>query len=292
MTPDGLLGALGTLAEVGPKLAKAAVAPFAALDLHLRYRGRRVLLRLKDGSVIEGILLGQGLGLGAHSLRVEVDRGDVHTIPLGEVAGLVVLREARLTIVNPGAARVGFGLFLAEPRQDLPELAEAGALTRSRVRREELLPGLVTLAFLDAPWTAVSLEIGEPSEMEEPPMIAMPPPPPTFESLRGSQDLALATQSEIASAVDRMRELHGILVSRIRSEGIAADPMFYVQVQTVGDVGLADPAARFLLRLDPSLDAASVDLFVESAGVLVAMGRGRTTFVERGTGDTIRRITR
>src|SRR3989442_11362024 len=45
----GMAGIVGTIAKVGPDWAKLALGPVAALEIRLRYRGRRVRPTLRDG---------------------------------------------------------------------------------------------------------------------------------------------------------------------------------------------------------------------------------------------------
>jgi len=281
----------GAIIGAGLKILQMLKVPIAALEIARRYKGRRVSIVSRDGTVIEGLLRGQGLARHEHTLIVEDDRGYEHSIPYSEISKFVAVREQRLSIRNPGRAIVGFGIFLETGDASLADLVEERLRGYSRVERGEAMPTLVVFALSDSPWESTRIEVGEPTELSERPLVEEPPPRPLLDSVRGTEDIAHGTSGQVKSTAMRLRDLQKDLASRIRAKGRKAEEFFYLQLQTE-EPGIAKLAEQLLRGLGLATEIHMVETVLENDGLVAIIEERASTFAVVGPAERLLDILR
>ena len=262
-----------------PQLAKQLLGPLAALDIAVRFKGKRLQVGLKDGSDLDGILIGQGLARGGHTLLIRDDQGDQHAVLRADVVTLVIRSDVRLSTKAPGRTELGLGLFLDGGFEDLQVLVEDVARTRSRVERRDVLPGLASLRLVDPPWESATIEIGEPLELMEPTPLAEPGPPITLDAVRIALDIPTATYGAVRVAVVRLLELRGDLEVRLKSAGRSATGFLYLGFETADHTGMSETGANLMKRINADVSPESAELLMGSDGTIVTQEQGRTSVV-------------
>jgi len=281
----------GALIQAIPKIFQLLKAPFSALEIARRYKRRRVRIVSKDGTIVEGTLRGQGLVRHEHTLLVDDDRGNEHSIPHSEISKFVAVRKAELPIRNPGRAVINFGLFFETTDENLPELVEKVLGGYSRVQRREPMPTLVAFQLLDSPWESASIEVGEPMELTEAPLVAEPPSRPTFDSVRGTEEIAHGSSDQVKSTAKRLRDIQKDIASRTRVEGRKVGEFFYLRLET-DDPGIANTAVELLHGLGLTTEIRTVETILESDGLAIFIGEHASSFAIVGPAERLLDILR
>ncbi len=277
---------IGSVMKTGPKIIELLKAPFAAFEIARRYKGKRVRIVSKDGTTVEGTLHGQGLVRHGHTLIIDDDQGNQHSIPYSDISKFVAVRKADLPIRNPGRAVVSFGLLLEKGDEDLAGMVEERLRRFSRVERQEVMPTLVGYRLLDPPWTSTRVEVGEPTELTETPLVEEMLPKPTFDSVRGTEEIVPGTIEQLRTTAKRLRDLQKDVAARIRAADRKAGEFFYLRLETE-DPGIANTAEALLRGLGLATEIRFVETVLESDGLAVVIGEVSSEFVIVGPAERL-----